>query len=318
MSDVIPGSHRPAVVAAEGFPVLVGRDRDEEAQAERPQRRKPTSWLLTVFMLICVGYFLFPLFWLVVASTKSNDDLFSSFGLWFANFNLFENIQTVLTLQDGVFIRWALNSLIYAVVSAVGASFLATAAGYAFAKYRFPGGTALFSITLGAIMIPLAALTVPTYLLFAKAGLTDTYWAIILPSLATPFGVFLMRVYAADAVDDALIEAGRVDGVGELRIFFTIALRLLLPGSVTVLLFTLVATWNNYFLPLIMLNSADKFPLPVGLAQWQSAAGAGGGAQALFSTVITGSLLAIIPLVIAFLFLQRYWQSGLATGGVKA
>ena len=90
--------------------------------------------------------------------------------------------------------------------------------------------------------------------------MTDTYWAIILPSLATPFGVFLMRVYAADAVDDALIEAGRVDGVGELRIFFTIALRLLLPGSVTVLLFTLVATWNNYFLPLIMLNSADKFP----------------------------------------------------------
>ena len=318
MSGAIPGRHRPAVVAAEGFPVLVQSGRDEAAQAQRRPARKPTSWLLTVFMLICVGYFLFPLFWLVVASTKSNDDLFSSFGLWFANFNLLENIQTVLTLQDGVFIRWALNSLIYAVVSAVGASFLATAAGYAFAKYRFPGGTALFSIILGAIMIPLAALTVPTYLLFAKAGLTDTYWAIILPSLATPFGVFLMRVYAADAVDDALIEAGRVDGVGELRIFFTIALRLLLPGSVTVLLFTLVATWNNYFLPLIMLNTAEKFPLTVGLAQWQSAAGAGGGAQALFSTVITGSLLAIIPLVVAFLFLQRYWQSGLATGGVKA
>jgi multiple sugar transport system permease protein len=295
----------------------VQEDWDEETPARRPAR-KPTSWLLTVIMLICVGYFLLPLFWLVVASTKSNDDLFSSFGLWFANFNLFENIQTVLTVQDGVFIRWALNSLIYAVVSAVGASFLATAAGYAFAKYRFPGSVALFSITLGAIMVPLAALTVPTYLLFAKAGLTDTYWAIILPSLATPFGVFLMRVYAADAVDDALIEAGRVDGVGELRIFFTIALRLLLPGSVTVLLFTLVATWNNYFLPLIMLNTAEKFPLTVGLAQWQSAAGAGGGAQALFSTVITGSLLAIIPLVVAFLFLQRYWQSGLATGGVKA
>jgi multiple sugar transport system permease protein len=317
MSDVIPGSHRPAVVAAEGFPVLVGRDRDEEAQAQR-RRRKPTSWLLTVFMLICVGYFLLPLFWLVVASTKSNDDLFTSFGLWFSNFNLFENIQTVLTFQDGIFIRWAFNSLIYAVVSAVGAAFLATAAGYGFAKYRFPGSTALFSITLGAIMVPLAALTVPTYLLFAKAGLTDTYWAIILPSLATPFGVFLMRVYAADAVDDALIEAARVDGVGELRIFFTVALRLLLPGTVTVLLFTLVATWNNYFLPLIMLNSSDLFPLPVGLALWQSTAAGGSGSRALFSTVITGSLLSIIPLVIAFLFLQRYWQSGLATGGVKA
>jgi multiple sugar transport system permease protein len=255
---------------------------------------------------------------LVVASTKSNDDLFTSFGLWFANFNLLENIQTVLTFQNGIFIRWAVNSLIYAVVSAVGAAFLATAAGYGFAKYRFPGSTALFSITLGAIMIPLAALTVPTYLLFARAGLTDTYWAIILPSLATPFGVFLMRVYAADAVDDALIEAARVDGVGELRIFLTVAFRLLLPGSVTVLLFTLVATWNNYFLPLIMLNSADLFPLPVGLALWQSTAAGGSGSRALFSTVITGSLLSIIPLVVAFLFLQRYWQSGLATGGVKA
>jgi multiple sugar transport system permease protein len=283
----------------------------------RPARRS-TSWLLTVIVLLIVGYFLFPLYWLVVASTKSNDDLFSSFGLWFAEFNLFENIRNVVTVQDGVFLQWAANSVFYAVVSAVGAAFLATAAGYAFAKYRFPGGTALFTIILGAIMIPMAALTVPTYLLFARAELTDTYWAIILPALASPFGVYLMRVYAADAVDSTLIEAGRVDGVGELRIFFTIAFRLLLPGSVTVLLFALVASWNNYFLPLIMLNSPDKFPLPVGLAQWQSTAAAGSGAQALFSTIITGSLLSVIPLVVAFLLLQRYWQSGLAAGGVKA
>jgi multiple sugar transport system permease protein len=295
-------------------PDLVVKD---PPQPGRPDKKR-SSWLLTVIMIICAGYFLLPLFWLVVASTKSNADLFSSFGLWFADFNLIENIQTVLTFQDGAFIRWAVNSLIYAVVSAVGAAFLATAAGYAFAKYQFPGGTALFAIILGAIMIPTAALTVPTYLLFARAGLTDTYWAIILPSLVLPFGVYLMRVYAADAVDATLLEAGRVDGVGELRIFFTIAFRLLLPGSVTVLLFALVATWNNYFLPLIMLNSAEKFPLTVGLAQWHSASAGGGGSQALFSTVITGSLLSIIPLVIAFLFLSRYWESGLATGGVKA
>ena len=289
----------------------------ETEPGRRPARRS-TSWLLTVIVLLIVGYFLFPLYWLVVASTKSNDDLFSSFGLWFAEFNLFENIRNVVTVQDGVFLQWAANSVFYAVVSAVGAAFLATAAGYAFAKYRFPGGTALFTIILGAIMIPMAALTVPTYLLFARAELTDTYWAIILPALASPFGVYLMRVYAADAVDSTLIEAGRVDGVGELRIFFTIAFRLLLPGSVTVLLFALVASWNNYFLPLIMLNSPDKFPLPVGLAQWQSTAAAGSGAQALFSTIITGSLLSVIPLVVAFLLLQRYWQSGLAAGGVKA
>ena len=198
-----------------------------------PARPRRTSWLLTVVMLLIVAYFLFPLYWLVVASTKSNADLFSSFGLWFADFNFIENVRTVLTFQDSVFIRWFFNSILYAVVSGVGAAFLATAAGYAFAKYDFPGGKALFSIVLGAIMVPTTALAIPTYLLFARAELTDTYWAIILPSLVSPFGVFLMRVYAADAVDTSLMEAARVDGVGELRIFFTVALRLLMPGTVT-------------------------------------------------------------------------------------
>jgi multiple sugar transport system permease protein len=293
----------------------------QQLDAKPEPGRKParkTSWLLTVIMLICVSYFLLPLYWLVVASTKNNADLFSTFGLWFGEFNLFENIKAVFTFQDGVYLRWLANSFVYAIISGVGAAFLATAAGYAFAKYRFPGSNAIFSIILGSIMVPSTALALPTYLLFARAGLTDTYAAIILPCLVSPFGVYLMRVYAVDAVDNALIESGRVDGVGEIKIFFTIALRLLMPGTVTVLLFALVATWNNYFLPLIMLNSAEKFPLTVGLALWQQTAAGGSGSQALFSMVITGSFVAIIPLVVAFLFLQRYWQSGLSTGGVKA
>ena len=255
----------------------------------------------------------------MVASTKSNADLFSTFGLWFANFNLFENIKTVLTFQDGVYLRWMLNSVIYAVVSAVGAAFLATAAGYAFAKYKFPGGTALFAIILGAIMVPLTALAIPTYLLFARAGLTDTSWAVILPSLVSPFGLFLMRVYAADAVDDSLIEAGRVDGVGELRIFFTIAL----PAAAARLRHRAAVHAGGDLEQL--LPAADHAQLPGevpayrwGSALWPSTATGGSGSQALFSTVITGSLLSIIPLVVAFLFLQRYWQSGLAAGGVKA
>jgi multiple sugar transport system permease protein len=288
----------------------------EPVVGKEPKERK--NLLITIVMFACALYFLLPLYWLLVASTKSNADLFSSFGLWFANFNLFENLKTVFTFQNGVFSRWAVNSVIYSVVSAVGAAFLATISGYAFAKYQFPGGKALFSIILGAVMIPSTALAIPTYLLFARADLTDTYWAIILPSLVNPFGVYLMRVYAADAVDGSLLEAARVDGAGELRIFLTVASRLLIPGSVTVLLFSLVATWNNYFLPLIMLNTPEKFPLTVGLAQWQSTASGGSGSQALFSTVITGSLVSVIPLIVAFLFLQRFWQSGLSSGGVKA
>jgi multiple sugar transport system permease protein len=275
-----------------------------------PDRRR--SLLLTVLLWVCVLYFVLPLWWLFVSSTKDNSALFSTFGLWFGGeFSLWDNLQTLFTVRDGIFVRWMVNTLFY------GATILATMAGYAFAKYDFPGKKLLFSATLGAVMIPLTALALPTYLLFSQAGLTDTPWAVIIPSLVSPFGVYLMRVYAADAIPDSLIEAARVDGAGEFRIFRQVALRLLGPGLVTVFLFSLVATWNNYFLPLIMLNSSELYPLTVGLAQIQSAASAGGGSQALFSTVITGSFVSILPLVVAFLFLQRFWQSGLGSGGVK-
>ena len=289
------------------------------APARKPSNRvKRRSNLLTVVMWLCVLYFIVPLIWLFMSSTKDNSDLFTTFGLWFGDdFNLFANIADVFTYQDGIYLRWSLNTIMYAGVSAIGATVLATMAGYAFAKYRFPGDKLLFSITLGAIMIPLTALAIPTYLLFSSVGLTNTPWAVILPSLVSPFSVFLMRVYAADAVPDSLIEAARVDGAGEFRIFWQVSLRLLAPGMVTVMLFSLVATWNNYFLPLIMLNSEDLLPLTVGLAQQQATSAAGGGAQALFSTVITGAFVSIIPLVIAFLYLQRFWQTGLATGAVK-
>jgi len=281
-----------------------------------PQRRR--SWLLTIVLWACVAYFLLPLWWLTVASTKDTSALFSSFGLWFApEFSFFDNLADLFTTRGGLFSRWMLNTVFYAGVSAIGATLLAAMAGYAFAKYRFPGSSALFSITLGAIMIPLTALALPTYLLFSRAGLTDTPWSIIIPSLVSPFGVYLMRVYAADAIPDSLIEAARMDGAGEFRIFWQVGLRLMGPGLVTVFLFSLVGTWNNYFLPLIMLNSSELYPITVGLAQLQAAASAGGGSQAVFSTVITGSFVSILPLVIAFLFLQRYWQSGLGTGGVK-
>jgi multiple sugar transport system permease protein len=281
----------------------------------REDRRSP---LLTIIVWITILYFIVPLIWLFIASTKNNSELFSTFGLWFGNgFHLFDNIGSLFTFQGGIFFEWLRNTVLYAVVSAVGAAALATACGYALAKYRFRGKGFVFGLIIGSIMVPLTALALPTYLLFASANLTDTMWAIILPSLVSPFGVYLMRVYAADSVDDSLLEAARIDGAGEFRIFSTIGLRLLGPGIVTVVLFQLVATWNNYFLPLIMLNSPKLFPVTVGLAGWQASASSGGGAQVLFSTVLTGSLVSILPLIVAFLFLQRYWQSGLATGGVK-
>ena len=157
-------------------------------------------------------------------------------------------------------------------MGAGGATLLATAAGYGLAKYRFPGRRAVFAVIIGAVAVPGTALAVPTFLMFSNMGLTNTVWAIIIPSLISPFGLYLMWVYAADAVPQELLEAARIDGAGEIRIFFTVALRLLAPGVVTVLLFAVVSTWNNYFLPLIMLSEPKLYPLTVGLTQWSAQA----------------------------------------------
>jgi multiple sugar transport system permease protein len=277
------------------------------------------SNLLTIAMLALLIYFLLPLFWLVVASTKTTGDLFSSFGLWFSgNFSLLTNIRDTFAYGDGVYGRWMLNTLFYSLVSAGGAAFLAALGGYGFAKYRFRGNGAMFGVVLASVMVPTTALAIPTYLLFSKIGLVNTPWAIILPSLVSPFGLYLMRIYAQDAIPDTLIEAGRIDGASEMGIFFKIVLRSLAPGIVTVLLFTLVATWNNYFLPLIMLNDPDLYPITVGLAAWSSqSVGGGGSTGELLALVVTGSMLSVVPLIAAFLLLQRYWESGLTAGGVK-
>jgi multiple sugar transport system permease protein len=273
--------------------------------------------LATLLLLVFLVYFVLPLFWLVVSSTKSNDDLFSTFGLWFAAFHLPQNLRDVFTYDGGVYLTWLGNTAFYAVASAVGTALVSTLAGYAFAKYRFPGRGLLFAIVLGSIMIPQTSLVIPIYLMLSKVGIINTPLAVILPSLVSPFAVFLMRIYAEQAVPDELLDAARVDGAGEFRIFWTVAFRILAPGFVTVLLLSFVATWNNYFLPLVVLSDQKLFPLTVGLAQWNSLASAGGGSQVVYSIVITGALVAIIPVAAAFLLLQRYWQGGLTVGGVK-
>ncbi|WP_405659085.1 carbohydrate ABC transporter permease [Streptomyces sp. NBC_01166] len=281
--------------------------------ADRPRR----SVLLTVLMGVTALYALMPLAWLVVNATKTQKGLFGSFGLWFSgDFALWDNISQTLTYDDGIFVRWFLNTLLYVVVGAGGATFLAVLGGYGLAKFDFAGKRAVFATVIGAVAVPATALAVPTFLMFSKMGLTNTPWAVIIPSLISPFGLYLMWVFAAEAVPTELLEAARMDGSGELRTFFRVALPLLAPGIVTVLLFTMVQTWNNYFLPLIMIKNPDWYPLTLGLNAWNEQASTAGG-QPVFNLVITGSLLTIVPLVIAFLLLQRYWQSGLAAGSVK-
>ena len=282
--------------------------------------RSSRSIAITIGVGIFLAYFLLPLFWLIVAVTKTNTDLLSTFGLWFPplnHFALMANVQALFAQDGGVYGRWLLNTAIYAVAASVGATALAGAAGFAFAKYRFAGSGALFIVILGAIMVPGTALALPLYLLLSKIGLINTYWAVILPSLISPFGVFLMRVYISGAIPDELLDAARVDGASDFRRFWNIVVPLTTPGLVTVLLFQFVGTWNNYFLPLLVLSKPDLYPITVGLASWNAQASAGGGAEILFNVVVTGAFVSIVPLVAAFLLLQRYWQSGLTLGSVK-
>ncbi|GGN48378.1 ABC transporter permease [Streptomyces albiflavescens] len=287
----------------------------------KPRRHSPgrprRSVLLTVLTGLILLYSLVPLVWLVISATKTQEGLAHSFGLWFnGDFALWDNIKETFTYNDGVFSRWLLNTVLYVALGAGGATLLAVLGGYALAKFDFPGKRAVFAVVIGAVAVPGTALAVPTFLMFSKMGLTDTPWAVIIPSLISPFGLYLMWVFATEAVPAELMEAARIDGAGELRTFFQVVLPLLAPGIVTVSLFTMVATWNNYFLPLIMLKDPDWYPLTLGLNSWNAQAATAGGTP-VFHLVITGSLITILPLIAAFLLLQKYWQSGLAAGSVK-
>ncbi|WP_405757779.1 carbohydrate ABC transporter permease [Streptomyces sp. NBC_01420] len=283
----------------------------------RSPRARRRSVLLTLLTGLVLLYSLIPLVWLLISATKTQEGLSRSFGLWFdGDFALWDNIRQTFTYDDGVFTRWLLNTLLYVGLGAGGATLLAVLGGYALAKFDFPGRRAVFAVVIGAVAVPGTALAVPTFLMFSNMGLTNTPWAVIIPSLISPFGLYLMWVFAGEAIPTELLEAARIDGAGELRTFFQVALPLLAPGIVTVSLFTMVATWNNYFLPLIMIKDPDWYPLTLGLNSWNAQAATAGG-QPVFHLVITGSLVTVVPLIAAFLLLQRYWQSGLAAGSVK-
>ncbi len=274
-----------------------------------------------LFLGALIFYFLIPIWWLIVASTKDVGGLFSGTAgaLWFdETFAFGANLASLFTYNDGIYLQWLGNSLFYAISGGAGATILAVLAGYGFAKFRFAGRRFFFSILLGSVMVPLTALVIPTFILLSQVGLTDTIWAVILPSLLNPFGVYLMLVYATDAVPDELLDAARVDGAGEFRTFVQVAFPLLRPAFVTVLLLSIVGSWNNYFLPLAMLSNTRLFPITVGLGLWQGQASANNsGGESLWGLIIIGSLVSVIPLVIAFLSLQKYWQGGLSLGSLK-
>ena len=291
------------------------------ARPARPAKRRVTGQrrsstiIVTGILTIVAMYFLVPLYWVVVAATKSTEDLFSTWGFWFApTISLWENLTQVLSYDDGIFVRWFSNSVLYAGVGAVVATYFAAAGGYALAKYEFRGRNLIFGTILGGVLVPGTATALPLFLLFSQMGIANTYWSVLLPSLVSPFGLFLCRIYAQATVDNALIEAARLDGASELRIFHTLGLRILTPALVTVFLFQLVGIWNNYFLPLVMLTDSDLYPITLGLNNWL---GQVDRLPEFYELTTGGVLLSIIPLGIAMIVLQRFWRGGLTEGAVK-
>lgn len=284
---------------------------------------KPAAKIIAIIVAVLVLiYFIFPIYWVIIASTKTNPEISSTFGLWFAPHNadtasptltaaIAANYVSLMSWTKGLLWRWIGNSLIYSTASAALGTLVSVMAGYALAKFKFPLKNTTAGLIMAGLLMPVAILTVPMYVLFLQIGMNNTMASIIIPCAVSPFGVFLGRVYAQTSVPTELLEAARIDGAGEFRIFFTMVLRLLAPAMVTIFLFIFVATWNNFVLPQLMISSETLKPITLGLY------GMASYFSPQYGPMMMASLLGVIPLIILFLGLQKYWQSGLAAGAVK-
>ncbi|MFD0997150.1 multiple sugar transport system permease protein [Pseudoclavibacter chungangensis] len=284
------------------------------SDTSRPYR---THNLLVTNLLLGISalYFLVPIWWLVVTVTREPGRTFSGNGLWFDGFGLFENIALVFAEKDGIFGVWLLNSVLYALVAGAVGTLLSALAGFALAKYRFSGREVVFGVILTAVLIPKVLFTLPLFLMFNALGMLDgplNPLTFLLPSIVSPFGVYLARVFAAQSVPDEVIEAARLDGAGEFKIFFRMSMPMMSPALVTIFLFQFVEVWNNFLLPSQLITNRWFQTVSVGLVTWSDSNG-----QVPAGTVITAAFISTIPLVVAFLCLQRFWRAGLTAGAVK-
>ncbi|GAA3506124.1 carbohydrate ABC transporter permease [Streptomyces prasinosporus] len=282
--------------------------------ARDPARRRRTALVPTLTLLLGALYCLLPVAWVIIASTKSGRELFSTFTFW-PGTGFAGNLSDLSAYRDGVYWRWMGNSALYAGLGALLSTCVSAVSGYALATYRFRGRETLFNVLLAGVLMPPVILAVPQYLLLAEADLTDSRLSVLLPQVLSPYGVYLARIYAAAAVPADVVEAGRMDGAGEWRIFTRVALPMMAPGLVTVFLFQFVAVWNNFLLPYVMLSDDEKFPITLGLYTLLEQ---GANTPALYTLVITGALLAVLPLVALFLVVQRFWSLDLLSGAVKS
>ncbi|WEO99100.1 carbohydrate ABC transporter permease [Streptomyces sp. FXJ1.172] len=282
--------------------------------AQGPPLRRRIALVPTITLLLGAIYTLLPVAWVVIASTKSGHELFSTFT-FLPGSGFTRNITDLNAYRGGIYWKWMGNSALYSGLGALLSTAVSAFSGYALATYRFKGREAIFNVLLAGVLMPPVILAIPQYLLLAKANLTDSYLSVLLPQILAPYGVYLARIYASAAVPADVVEAGRMDGASEWRIFTRIALPMMIPGMVTVFLFQFVAIWNNFLLPFIMLSDDNKFPLTLGLYTLLEQ---GSNTPALYTLVITGAFLAVLPLIALFLVIQRFWSLDLLSGAVKS
>ncbi|MFA6856714.1 MAG: carbohydrate ABC transporter permease [Treponema sp.] len=272
------------------------------------KKNKTGNQILAVLLALL---FILPFYWLVESTTKDISQLQEgTFLPGTPNHFINNNLKDVFMFRNGIFHKWMLNSCIYSLTGAFFATLFCSMAGYAFRRYRFRSRKILFILIMGFSEVPTFATTLPLFMEFQKLGLLSTSWSIIIPSLVNVFGVYLMVIYWKQ-VPEEMFDAAMIDGANEPAVFFRIGLPCIKPGFTTLFLISFVGIWNNYFLPLVMLNDDAKFPLILGITTITSLEG-----FPVYNLIIMGAFLTSLPLILLFIFLQKFLMPQL-TGAIK-
>lgn len=264
-------------------------------------------WILLIFTA-CIS--LWPMYWLFVTAVTPMQNIPPTPPEFLPLRASFSNIQRLLS-QTTQYWSWGVNSLVVAISITIFHIFFDTLAGYAFAKKRFPGRNILFWVIIATMMIPAYVTLIPLYIVTQKLHLLNSLWAVILPGMAGVFGIFLMRQYI-QTLPSELMDAARIDGCGELGVFWHVIMPLSKPAIGALAIFTFVQHWNDFLWPLITLQSSMTYTLPVGLANL-----AQGEFSIDYGILFAGAALAAIPTIIFFLIFQRYFLTGVRMGALK-
>jgi alpha-1,4-digalacturonate transport system permease protein len=262
----------------------------------------------TTFLLAMTFVILAPVLWFVLSSFKDATDLGARPPKILPTRWAFENYTEAFQMYN--YMRYFMNSVIVTTVATILTLLINSMAAYAFAKYNFRGRDGLFVMTLAMIMIPLQVILIPIYLVVSSLGLVNTYWGMIIPAAATPTGVFIIRQYML-TIPDELIEAARIDGAGEFRIFARIVLPLCRPALAVVAIFSILWRWNDFLWPLLIAQKEELYTLPVALALLN------GQLVVPYNIVLAMSVMSIIPVLFMFVFMQRQIVQGIAQTGIK-